>query len=117
MVPTRLRSEIHALSNGDNTATQDPPSSQVTAGTPNPVTTTPPVTLTLASSGTTTAAQASIPMIFGTLPPMTNVVATTTNFGTHYSTVVTTTRGPTDEYVVYTDDSSEDSERDYDIPP
>ena len=117
MVSTRLRSEIHAPSNGDNTATQDPPLSQVTAGTSNPVTTTPPVTLTLASSGTTTAAQTSIPMIFGTLPPMTNVVATATDHGTHYSTVVTTTRGPTDEYVVYTDDSSEDSERDYDIPP
>nr|XP_017221323.1 PREDICTED: uncharacterized protein LOC108198053 [Daucus carota subsp. sativus] len=117
MVSTRLRSEIHAPSNGDNTATQDPPLSQVTAGTSNPVTTTPPVTLTLASSGTTTAAQTSIPMIFGTLPPLTNVVATATDHGTHYSTVVTTTRGPTDEYVVYTDDSSEDSERDYDIPP
>nr|XP_017246106.1 PREDICTED: uncharacterized protein LOC108217734 [Daucus carota subsp. sativus] len=117
MVSTRLRSEIHALSNGDNTTTQDPPSSKVTAGTSNPVTTTPPVTLTLASSGTTTAAQTSIPMIFGTLPPMTNVVATATDHGTHYSTVVTTTRGPTDEYVVYTYDSSEDSERDYDIPP
>ena len=117
MVSTRLCSEIHAPSNGDNTATQDPPFSQVTIETSNPVTATPPVTLTLAGNGKTTTAQTSVPLIFGTVLPMTSVVARATDFGTHYSTVVTTTRGLTNEYVVYTDNSSKDSERDNDIPP
>ena len=49
---------------------------------------------------------------------MTSLMAITFDAGTHYSTVVTTTRGPTNEYDAYlTDyDSSEESDRDYDVP-
>ena len=115
--PARLRSEVHPPSTGDNTATQDPPSTHVTAGT-----STQPIPVSTHTAGTSnptiTAPQSTAPLIFGTLPPITSLVATTTAGGTHYSTVMTTTRGQTDEYEVYTDnDSSEESERDYDIPP
>ena len=58
-------------------------------GPSNPTTSAQQVTLTLTRSGHNTAPQTTIPLIFGCMPPMTNVLATTTATRTHYSTVMT----------------------------
>ena len=66
----------------------------------------------------TTAAQTSTPLIFGTLPPLTRVIATVTDADTHYSTVMTTSRGGTSNDDVHiTDYDSSDSEQEHDTPP
>ena len=67
----------------------------------------------------TTSGQTSIPLIFDTMPPLTSLMVTTTAASTHYSTILTTTSGTTNEYDVHLIDydSSEDSDRDYYIPP
>ena len=66
----------------------------------------------------TTAGQTSILLIFGTILPLTSLMATTTIASTHYSTILTTTRGTINEYDVHlTDyDSSEESYRDLIFP-
>lgn len=72
------------------------PSSPTTTGVSNesfPITTTIPLG--------TTAAQTSIPLVFGTVPSMTHVIATVIDAGTHYSTVITTTRGSIGERDVH----------------
>ena len=75
---SRLRSEVHVTNN------------QTTTGVP---TGTVPITATIPLG--TTVAQMTTPLIFGTMPPITRVIATVTDTGTHYSTVTTTTRGGT----------------------
>ena len=57
-------------------------------------------------------------VIFGTMPPITSVIANVTNAGTHYSTVTTTTCGGTSDHDVHvTDYDSFDSKQAHDTPP
>ena len=75
-----------------------------------------PITTTISLA--TTVAQTSTPLIFGMMPPIIRVIATVIDTGTHYSTVITTTRGHEDERDMHvTDDDSFDSEQDHDTPP
>ena len=99
--PTGPRSEIHV------------PRSRITTGI-----STEPIPITTSIPLGTTAAQTTLPLTFGSLPPMTRVIATITDAGTHYSTVTTTTRGGTgNDYVHVTDYDSSDSEQEHDTPP
>ncbi|XP_063942645.1 uncharacterized protein LOC135150313 [Daucus carota subsp. sativus] len=99
--PTGPRSEIHI------------PRNRTTTGVSTEST---PVTTSLPLS--TTIAQTTAPLTFGSLPPLTRVIATVTDAGTHYSTVTTTTRGGTgDDYVHVTDYDSSESEQERDTPP
>ena len=98
--PTGPRSEIHV------------PRNRTTTGISTEST---PVTTSLPLS--TTTAQTTAPLTFGSLPPITRVIATITDAGTHYSTVTTTTRGGTgDDYVHVTGYDSSESEQEHDTP-
>ncbi|XP_063948030.1 uncharacterized protein LOC135152126 [Daucus carota subsp. sativus] len=99
--PTGPRSEIHVPRNRNTTgiSTESIP---ITASIPLG----------------TTAAQTTLPLTFGTLPPMTRVISTISDAGTHYSTVTTTTRGGMgDDYVNVTDYDSSESAQEHDTPP
>ncbi|WOH00670.1 hypothetical protein DCAR_0520043 [Daucus carota subsp. sativus] len=80
--PTGPRSEIHV------------PRSRTTTGVSTEST---PVTTSLPLG--TIIAQTTTPLTFGSLPPLTRVIATVTDAGTHYSTVTTTTPGDPDNPV------------------
>ena len=104
----RVRSEVHVPSSGSTTGNS---TYSIL------LTTTTPITVPFSGNEAITVAQTTVPLIFGTVPPLTYVVENVTDAGTHYSTVMTTTGGNSDEYHLTDYDSSEESERDHDTPP